>query len=200
MNDLDDDRDGGPPPKRGIPRWAWITCGSGCLLALVTAAVLFVGGYKMVRKGTDPEQQWPKLAAILPFDERPANLTLGFGFSFVQDQFHLEDKSAAVQAVVTALPTREALEQLMTTDPKTVFGFGKPVDPELGELELQGRSVRFLRFTSIGGPGDLGPGIRLDLGQLAGKHRVVELHAHGSAPSDDDVRAFLAPFDVWRER
>lgn len=200
MKDLDDERDGGPPPKRGIPRWAWITCGSGCLLALVTAVVLFVGGYKMVRTGMDPEQQWPRLAAVLPFDERPAHLELKFGYSLVQDQFTLHDTGSGAVAIVTALPTSVALDQLLDPDPQTVFGVGKLSDPETGELELQGRNVRYLRFSAIGGQGELGPGIRLDLGQLGEKHRVIELHGQGSAPSDDEVRAFLAPFDVWRER
>lgn len=197
-DELDDDRDGGAPPKRGIPRWAWITCGGGCLLALVTGAVLLVGGYKFLQGGMDAEQQWPKLARILPFDERPPNLVLEFGFSLVQDQYHLRDTSSGIQAIVTLFPARESLEQMLDPDPKTILGLGKPVDPEPGELELQGKTVRCLRFSAISGQAKLGPGIRIDLGPLGDEYRAAELHGR-SVPSDDEVRAFFEPFDVWRE-
>jgi hypothetical protein len=118
----------------------------------------------------------------------------------VQDQYHLRDTRTGLQAIVTLLPNRESLEQLLTTDPKTVFGLGKPVDAEPGELELQGKSVRCLRFSSISGQTQLGPGIRLDLGPLGDEYRAAELHAQDAVPSDDEVRAFFEPFDVWRER
>lgn len=197
MEELDDEPERDAPRRRGIPRWAWITCGSGCMLAMITIAVVTIAGYRVIRTGTDPEQQWPKLAEVLPYDERPEHLSLEFGFSIGTDQFHLRDGRTGAAAVITAMPDPGAVDALLDADPQTVFGMGGPLDPESGELELQGRTVRALRFSSIRGTGKE-PGIRLDLGQRGKSWRVAELKMR-QPPTDEDVQAFFEPFDVWRE-
>lgn len=202
MSERQDDWIEEPPRRRGVPRWVWLTCGSGCLLALIATAILGVAGYKAFQTGTDPEVQWPRVQALLPFDERPANLQLQFGLSFGMDQIHLLDTASGVQAVLNASPQAELSAELMSAEPRSSFlvDLGKPVDPQFGTIELQGEPVRVMRFASIVGQGQLGPGVRLDFGSRGEKFLVVELHAAGRALDDETIRAFFEPFDLWRER
>ena len=61
------DEEEAPPKKRGFKKWLLLGCGCGCLvmvLAGVTVGVLFM-------RAADPERQWPRIEALLPFDERP---------------------------------------------------------------------------------------------------------------------------------
>ncbi len=197
MEELDDELERAAPRRRGIPRWAWITCGSGCLLAMITIAVVTIAGYRVIRTGSDPERQWPRLAEVLAYDERPEHLSLEFGLSIGADQFHLRDDRTGAALVITAMPDPTAADGLLDPDPQTLFGMGEPLDPESGELELQGRTVRILRFASIRGAGKE-PGVRLDLGQRGKSWRVAELKMR-EPPTDEDVQAFFEPFDVWRE-
>lgn len=197
-----------PRKKGGIPKWVWIGCGGGCLLAVVAAIALVVFGAMWVKKGADPEVQWPKLQQVLPFDERPTDLELGFGtrIPFIMDQYNLVSASGQYTATVMHFKGAAAsdIEQLLSEDPQGApFGLGAPVEPEAGELEIQGRSVRVLRFRSIGGTGmveGVGPGIRVDVSS-PGRALVVELRRKGSQEplTDEELTAFFDHFDVWRD-
>jgi len=202
MSEREDDWVEEPPRRKGLPRWVWITCGSGCLLTLIAAAVLGIVGYKAYQSGTDPSVQWPRVQALLPFDERPPHLELQFGLSFGMDQIHLLDTEAGLQAVLNASPQREVVTELMSAEPRSSFlaDLGKPVDARFDEIELQGEPVRRMRFSSIVGQGQLGPGVRLDFGSRGEKFLVVELRAAGHEVGDEEIRSFFEPFDLWRER
>ena len=81
-------------------------------------------------------------------------------------------------------------------------GVGRP-GYDRGELEIQGRSVRALRYETLGGFSqveELGPGIRVDVSR-EGRCLAVQLSRIGTKEplSDDEVRAFFAHFDVWRD-
>ncbi len=200
-----------PPKKRRIPRWVFYGCGCGCLAAIVLTAVV---GWLMVdtiREARDPEKQWPKLARILPFEERPANLELELGnpvpfLDRVMEMYTLRDRSAGHIATVLDFKEQDPaeFENMFDPDPSgTLFGLGKPVDPVVAEIEVQGREVRTLRFRTLGGQGsveDLGPGIRVDVSR-PGHQIVVEMRRVGSQEPFDDaaVVRFFEPFDVWKE-
>ena len=61
--------------------------------------------------------------------------------------------------------------------------------------------VPFLRFESIKGQ-EIDPGyesgVRVDLGRVNEKYVVLELRKREEV-TDDDVRGFLAPFELWDE-
>ncbi len=197
------------PAKKGrFPKWLLVGCGCGCLALVGVAGVAtwyLVGFYQ---EALDPEKQWPKLARVLPFDERPAGLELELGnpVPFLDRVFEMyvltnpaDDYTAQVMHF-KAVP-REELDQMFDPDPEgTVFNLGRPVDAVAGELEIQGRKVRTLRFRTVKGEGEaVGPGIRVDLSR-PGRMLAVDLRRIGDQPlSDEEVLAFFAYFDVWRE-
>lgn len=194
------------PRKRRVPRWVWWGCGGGCLLALLVAAVLAIFAVRLVREGTDPEKQWPRLDQVLAFETRPQGLEIEFGVSFGADQFHLVDHARGLRATLIEYPAAAASDYQKLLDPEfdPPLGFGKPLEPEPGTLTVQGREVPCLRFARVQpepeGEG-LGPGIRLDLTGERARPRTLELRTVGSARIEDaEVEAFLAPFQVWLER
>jgi hypothetical protein len=191
--------DSGEParPKRRIPGWVWWGCGGGCLLVTLIAVLLVFLSVRLVRDATDPEKQWPRLAEVLAFDERPANLELEFGLGIGADQFHLVDHAQRLRATLIAYPETGSDEDHLD-EPLPAN------DPERGVLSVQGREVPVLRFESLSfepKTAALGPGIRLDLSSASGRARTIELRRLGSGRIEDaEVEAFLAPFDVWRGR
>lgn len=190
-----------PPRRRGVPRWVWITCGSGCLLLVIALSIAAFAGWKLVEQAQDPEKQWARLEELLPFDERPADLQPEFGiFLGPIQQIHLRDRRTGLRGVLYASEDRDFVEQWMQDEPRGTFlDLGVPKDPTHGELELQGRTVPVMRYRSIGGKKPELPGLRLDLGQQRGSWVVVELDG-AAPPTDEEVRSFFEPFDVWRER
>jgi hypothetical protein len=203
MDDRNDDWVEERPKRRGLPRWMWFTCGCTSFLALAGAVALYFGGKALLEKGTDPELQWPRLDQVLPFEERPEHLALEFGMSMPMEQFVLRDERTDVRGIVYASTELEAISELFETKPSSavLFGLGSMIDPEEGEIEIQGKSVRSIRFRSIKGTGNqqLGPGVRLDLGTRGDKHVAAELRRPGKAPSDEEVQSFLEGFQVWSD-
>jgi hypothetical protein len=192
------------PRKRRVPKWVWWGCGGGCLLVTLIAAVVAVFAFRTFRDATDPEKQWPKLAEVLPFDERPQGLELEAGIDIVgMSQFYLEDPARGLRATVMAFPeaARAEFDKYMNPEGELPFGFGRPLEPQEVKLTVRGREVPALRFERIERePDAFGPGIRVDLSG-SGAPRALELRRHGAGPVEDaDVEAFLAPFDVWRAR
>jgi hypothetical protein len=197
---------GVPARKRGIPKWVWFGCGGGCLLVTLVVAAIAVFGYRMVEDASDPEKQWPLLQNVLPFDERPESIDLtGFPIPGVMRQFVLIDNEHGIQGSVMSFYSARGDEISQMFDPdgsSAPFGLGAPVDGEAGQMEIQGQSVPYLRFQSIKGQPGLGPGIRIDLTPVDASGRVAELRRMRGDEriTDEDVRAFFEPFDVWRER
>ncbi len=192
-----------PRKKKRVPTWVWWGCGGGCLLMVLAAIALTITGAFFFREARDPEKQWPKLAELLPFDQRPEHLELELGFNVGVRQFHLVDTANHIRAQLTEFPNQASAGQMMDPGAKGPMGLGTPVDPEGGTLAIQGRDVPYLRFSRIKPePEEMGPGIRLDLTGERSKPLILELRRIESEEriSDEEVVAFLAPFDVWRGR
>lgn len=199
------------PKKKRIPSWVWWGCGGGCLfLSLIVIAVV-VFASRAIRESIDPDKQWPRLAEVLAFDQRPAGIELKFGLDLGADQFHLLDAEKGLRATLIEYPSSASSDygQLMDPDFELPLGLGRVLEPESGQLFVQGREVPCLRFTRIHPEhaGANGPGIRVDLSGTRKQPRTLELR-RGAGPSaeggalrieDAEVEAFLAPFDVWRE-
>ncbi len=202
MTEADWGEEGAKPRKRGVPAWVWWGCGGGCLLMTLVAGALAVAGIFVARNATDEEKQWPRLGEVMAFDQRPANIRLQFGISFGVNQFVMTDEANRIHATLTEYPDRESASSQMDPDPGGPLALIAPVDPEKGELEVQGRAVPVLRFRRLKAEPEteeLGHGIRLDLTGDTGKPRILEMRRLGEDPLDaEDVAAFLAPFDVWR--
>jgi hypothetical protein len=196
----------GSPSRRRVPAWVWWGCGGGCLLCTLVLAAIAVFATRLYREGSDPEKQWPRLGEVLAFDERPAGLELEFGLDVWADQFHLIDPARRLLATIVQYPESAGAERDQLLDPQfeLPMGLGSVVDPESGSLDVQGRAVPCLRFTRIEPepPEGHGPGIRVDLTGTRAKWRTLELRRLEGAKriEDAEVAAFLAPFDVWRER
>src|SRR5262245_50944811 len=91
--------------KRRIPTWAWWGCGGGCLFLTLGMIALVVLGARLVRESIDPEKQWPRLAEVLAFDERPPGIELTFGLGIGADQFHLIDREKGLGATLIEYPS-----------------------------------------------------------------------------------------------
>jgi len=194
------------PRKKGrVPKAVWVGCGGGCLLvgvlALIIASVLWFKG------ATDPEKQWTKLQEILPFEEQPTNLQLFLGMSipFAMDQFILQNDEAGYTAKIINLKGEVAsgFEDMFQEDSVAPFGLGAPVESELGELEIQGQTVRVMRFRTVKGLGfaeDFGPGMRVDLSR-PGRALMVEFRGNKSKDPvrGEEVVLFFDHFDVWSD-
>lgn len=200
----EDEGTAGAPRKRRFPKWLWWSCGCGCLLLTVIAAAFAFFAWRTYSIASDPEQQWPKLAEVLPFDERPAHLELELGIDVVgMQQFHLEDPPNRLRATVFAYPVaaRSELDKFMDPAGSMPLGLGRLVEPEKGTMTVQGREVPVLRFARLERePEGLGAGIHVDLSD-GGPPRGLELRRIGTGAIEDaDVETFLVPFDVWRGR
>lgn len=199
-----------PPKKKSIPTWLWV-CGGGCLLAVVLAIVL---GTLLVSKfsaSTDPEKQWPKVAEILPFDQRPPELDLNWG-SDIGMGVYVFDDSRGYAAILMHMPSggRGEREKLMNPDADTGFmNFGKRKDAKVSKLKVQGRELDVLRFNQLadqsggssGGAPKVGagPSAMIDLSKDESGEllilQLVSLHSK-DAIGDDVIETFLKPFHV----
>jgi hypothetical protein len=193
----------GARPKRTVPKWVWWGCGGGCLVATLIVALVAVFKLRTVRESMDPEKQWPKLAEILHFDERPdLELQVGIGFAGV-DRFILEDRTGERMGTVLAYPpaARGEFDKFLSPDGELPFGMGRLREAEEGTITVQGREVPAVRFTGVESePNSRAAGIRIDL-TGSGAPRGFELRHSGSERVEDaDVESFLARFDVWRGR
>jgi hypothetical protein len=196
------------PKKKGIPTWLWF-CGGGCLLALVLA---IVAGYFLVSKvaeSANPEKQWPKVAELLPFDERPPELTLLFGINFGMGVYTFTD-SRGYMAVLMHMPMGGAKDREKLMNPDSDMGFmGKRKDARASKLKVQGRELDVLHFQHMGGGSggaeagqpkiDKGPAVMIDLtkSDQSGFLIFQLVRVHSDEPiGDDEIISFLKPFHV----
>ena len=204
--------EGGAPPKKkgGIPKWVWIGCGGGCLLALIAIAALGIFAFSVGKKFTDPEYAWEQLETLLPYDERPAGYTpLGGGF-FKTENYVIKADGSQLFAILMRLPGSSEFDDVFDPDSMSnrgVMGFGEITDAEHGTIELQGRETRCMRFNawvpeSAKEEGYEGASIRVDLKGEGANYVLIQftLSGDGERVEDEDVIAFLEPFDVWRDR
>ncbi|MDZ4772107.1 MAG: hypothetical protein SGI72_03135 [Planctomycetota bacterium] len=199
-----------PPKKKTIPTWLWF-CGGGCLLAVVgaiIAATLIASYFKDVG---NPEVQWPKVAEILPFDERPPELDLKGGGGFMGLEGYVFDDSRGYAAILMVFPLGQRADRDELMDPTKdggVMGVGSRKDATASKLKIQGREVSVLRFhqmsdTSTGSKGmpraGAGPSALIDLTKEGASKfvilQLVSLHSK-DAIGDDVIETFLKPFHV----
>ena len=146
--------------KSALPILAWVF-GSGCLLVIL---VLIVGGFffaRFMNKSTDPDIQWPRVAEVLPFDERPSDLEI-FGFGIGGDRtwmITLPDQNHRV--LLTHITGSGIAEQR-----KMLFG-----GSEGFTIEVQGRELTAMRPES-GETDETEPSFGDVLGKLTGGHSI----------------------------
>ena len=138
------------PPKKTIPTWVWF-CGAGCLAMLVLGAVLLALGIGFVRNATDPEKQWEAIAKILPYDERPAEMTPAWGAKLGIEQYILQDdRGYEIQLQhMTGSQASETREKMFMKDAPEFpqnMGIVKFGDVKMGIVDLQGKEVHVLRM------------------------------------------------------
>lgn len=208
--------DEAPAKSSRVPKWLW-WCGGGCLLALVLAIIggymLFNVGKRLVEEGRDPERQWPKLERVLPFDQRPEGYQLNWGSSLMIETYALQDPEGRI-GVVMRFPESQAGSvdaQLMNPDHSgALFGMGGRKEVSRLKLAVQGRELDALRYYQEQGQDMDGDG-KPDQGHTimvrltdpgATEPVVIQLFTPGPGgfvpPTEDDVRAFLAPFHVGK--
>ena len=95
------------PKKKGLPTWLWF-CGSGCLVMVILFVVGIGWVVKEAKKLADPELQWPKLAEVLPFEERPDNIELQMRIPVPFDMFIMQDTNTDVVGILMHLPSEDA--------------------------------------------------------------------------------------------
>jgi hypothetical protein len=206
------------PKKKSIPTWLWF-CGGGCLLAVLLAVIAAGFGIRAVNQARNPEVQWPKVAEILPFDERPEGWTLIMGVHIVGDQYTFQvGKTHQVQ--FQNHPGKDG-----TQARKELFGSDKPRFPQnMGVMKfddlasasvlVQGRELRLFRTRmQFAGVMDkmmpdeardaMGSMVFIDLtpegreGMLLGQ---ITRFKDAEPIPDEEIQDLLAPFHVGPDR
>jgi hypothetical protein len=143
-----------PPPKRGVPRWLW-GCGIGCGLFAVLGLVVLLLFARSAMRMVDPELQWPLLGEVVAIAERPAGWRIQGSPSFMklvpgfEGAWILESDDHTRYAMILAFEAaaRGDFDALFTGEVPASMPWGMGTyAPEPGVLEVQGRSLRVLRF------------------------------------------------------
>ncbi len=206
-----------PKKKSRVPKWAWF-CGGGCLLAIVAAGVVAVLAFNFAKDAADPETQWARLAEVVPYETRPEGNIVGFKIPFQDIQFFTLPQENGVSGafLIAAGPEGEDFRaQYFDGEKKIDLGpiagnMGR-FNVEEGVLNLQGRELRTLRFTSH----ERSEGDDKELSPMHKSTLAVDLTKDGSdtavifqydvtkslAPVDEKaVVEFLAPFKLGEIR
>lgn len=197
-----------PPPKKKVPTWLWF-CGGGCLLALILGIIAVVWVMAFVKDSRNPEKQWPKVAQVLPYDERPTDMTLEWGSQFGVEAYAFNDARGFVEVLFRfdRAKAGEVQEKLMNPDEEGgIFGAGARRNLKMGTISVQGRELKILRFDQMkakdGGNEDVkvgeGPTALVDLTQEGGAPTIIQItRTTGKDPiTDEDVLGILKPFHV----
>ena len=139
----------GEAPKKRVPTWVWF-CGAGCLAMIVLGIILAVFFVGFVKNATDPEKQWTAIEKILPYDERPAEMTPIISINVGAEQFTIHD-SRGYDIQIQHYPASRAEElrsQLFGEKPelpKHMLGL-KFESMTPGTVDVQGRELHVLRL------------------------------------------------------
>ncbi len=203
------DAEAAPPKKKGVPTWLWF-CGGGCLLAVIVGIVAVTWFAGRVKDWTNPEKQWPKVAELLPYDERPPELELQIGIDMLGMHVFSFHDSRGFQAALFSLSGSSASERNKAMDPNASTGLG-PLgarkDAQAFKVTVQGRELDALRFFQMakgsetaGQPDSgAGPSALVDLTpQDASGFVLLQLtRTSGTeAVTDEEIQTFLKPFHV----
>lgn len=205
-----------PPRKRGLPTWL-LACGGGCLATIVIAVVGLAIAWDSIQgyfqDAQNPDVQWPKVAEVLPFDERPDYEIFGLPIPFGMRAWTLVDHERGLLGTLMDFGSRSGQELEGLFDPELTVPFADLIpnagrhDAERTTVTVQGRELRALRYSTTPSADDeagpRGDGLNLDLTPPEGRPLLaLQLTRSGvRAPiTDDDARAFLAPFELGPER
>jgi hypothetical protein len=203
------------PPKKRVPTWIW-ACGGGCALVAVVGVLIAAFAFRFIKKAIDPDLQWAALSQHLQFEPPHPNLHI-FGMPVKLEgmsMWMLTDTAGKQQATVLAAEaspkaTETRNELFDATKEVSFMGLGRH-DPEPGELEIQGRRLHCLRYTSLASDRK-GGAMGKFMEQMQGASIVVDLAPEGSQEllafiltrqgsseriDDAAVVAFLAPFRI----
>lgn len=188
------------PKRRGIPGWLWF-CGGGCLLLLVALVVAVFFGARYYREATNEDHQWTRLAQALPYDRRGEHLQMGFGVPVLYRVFTLHD-DRGYELLIYDLDRKQAAQfrdQLFSPEFKGVeglFGFGAMKDPELGRIDVQGRSLAVVRIRQS--PQGESAYVDATLPDSAGGLfiAVVRSSEGEGRLTDEEIQKVLAPFRI----
>ena len=172
-----------PPKKKKVPMWVW-GCGGGCMFAI---GALFVVGRIVgpkVKEWIDslskPEVQWPRLAEVLPFDERPASVDIERWPFPMLDIWKLQSKEDDLVVFVFAPPASDSngpWGEWLSDPKKSPMFSAQPGTFECtqGTLVVQGRELSSVRFTrsDVGTP--ITPAPVPDTKEDADEKRIKEL-------------------------
>lgn len=153
-----------PKPKSRVPKWAWF-CGGGCLLALILGGALSFLVFKKAQDAMDVDKQSASLAQELPFDALPE----GFEFSPEGAFLSMVPGIDTAWALQSADRTESLQIQLLEPDASQLRreairtgelgpDASKQLGPfgvralEHGEVEIQGRTLPWLRFQTFEPP------------------------------------------------
>jgi hypothetical protein len=143
-----------PKSKARIPKWAWF-CGGGCVLAIVAAIAIGFFVVRMAKDTMDPEKQWASLSEYVPFDTRPEGEIIGFKVPF--KDFHTfvlprDNDVSVLFLIATGSEGEELRAQYFDGEKQIDLG---PITGNMGRfhveegvLNVQGRELRSIRFTS----------------------------------------------------
>lgn len=211
-------------PRRKTPKWVWFL-GGGCGLVVVVGLIAVIFTLCFVKRANDPELQWPRVAALLPFDERPDGWSVtGLPSPGSDGEFFLlRPPGTNDQITLLRYPADEAEKfravhfgdvELEAHAP--VIGPVGRFDPVKSKLVVQGRELELLRyFTTPDAPekadGLLGAiqsatatsNVVVDVSAAsssgaAGELVVLEVRRQGKREPipDEDVITLLAPFHI----
>ncbi len=205
-----------PKQKSRVPKWAWF-CGGGCLLALIVAGVAAVLLVRVAKDTMDPDKQWDRLAEFVPYETRPEGQIIGFKVPF-QDihTFALPQEGGASALFLIAGGSQgEELRAAYFDGEKEVnlgpfTGNAGRYNVEEGTLNVQGRELRSIRFTSHERSGDEGKSsamhkstLALDLTKDGSDTAVIFQFDRVNSLERVDERAaieFLAQFKIGEQR
>jgi hypothetical protein len=203
------------PPKKRVPTWIW-ACGGGCALVVVVGVLLAAVAFRFFSKAMNQDVQWEALSHHLPFDARPPNTHI-FGMPVKVEgmsMWLLTDLTNKQQGTVLAAEpgpkASETRNELFDATKEVSFmGLGRH-DPQPGEIEIQGRRLHCLRYTSLSSDSKGGSWGKF-MQQMQGASVVIDLSPEGSQEllafiltrqgsseriDDAAVIAFLAPFRI----
>lgn len=142
------------PPKRKVPLWVW-GCGGGCALFLVVGVVLGFFVFRTFGKAMDQDANWAAIDEVLPVVERPEGYMV-IGSPWRLDGVRFWILQAEDQSHQAFLMHAEEGEQAQETRGEMLDD--RAPGTELGELVVQGRALKVLRFDGrAAAKGDAGP-------------------------------------------
>lgn len=205
-----------PPQKKKIPTWVWF-CGGGCLAAVILGVIVIGLVFSYGKKAFDPERQWPNVAKVLPYDERPPEMHLVFGNQLGVEIYQImDDRGYQLQLQRhTGSDGAEARKSMFQTDPPDIptnMGVMKFEDLSLGTVEVQGRELAVVRMKLGGMMKSMAPKeaqeafgemMWADLtpeGDLGMTMLQVQRLRSGGPITDDELRDILKPFHVGPKR